>query len=161
MKKCQNQFGLNPRAWALWQDNGSVHPPANLAIFGQKVPMHMWRFPAKFGNFWPKSAKVAISSEIWRFLAKKRQCGDFLWNFAIYGQKAQMCNFQWNLVIMCQFGDFWWNLAISSTIWWFLVKNVNYFQKSNFLSKKEHYCWKSKILEKSFRWRLRWWWWQN
>ena len=49
LKKCQNQFGLNPRAWVLWKDNGSVLPPTNLAIFGQKAPM--WRFPAKIDDF--------------------------------------------------------------------------------------------------------------
>ena len=34
----------------------------DLGIFGQKAPR--WRFPVKFGDFQPKSANVAISSEI-------------------------------------------------------------------------------------------------
>ena len=105
-KNAKTSLALTREHGRYGKDNGSVLPPANLAIFGQKVPMHM-AISSKIWQFLAKSAKVAISSEIWRFLAKKCQCGDFLWNFAIYGQIAQMCNFQWNLVIMCQFGDFW------------------------------------------------------
>ena len=103
-KKCQNQFGLNPRAWVIWKDNGSVLPPANLAIFGQKAPI-----VAIFGQ---KSVNVAISSEIWVFLAKKRQGGDFQWNLEIFSQKAPMWLFP------VKFDNLWQKSAISSEIRW-------------------------------------------